>query len=577
MTPPPDERLLAELTGLYGPQAGRSTYDALLARLDAFQNEPKTASARISGRLDQRDALLITYPDQVTRPGEPPLVTLESFAAEHLRGRISAIHILPFYPATSDDGFAVVDYEMVDPGLGDWEDVSRLAGRFRLMADAVINHVSSKNAWLQGYLAGEERYRDYFIAVPPGADLSKVVRPRTLPLVTSFPTPTGEAPLWTTFSADQVDLNYQNPQVLLDVIDALLLYVRCGAQLIRLDAIAYLWKEYGTTCIHLPQTHAVIRVMRAALDRVAPETLLVTETNVPHRENLSYFGDGIHEAQMVYNFALPPLVLHTFLTGNADALTAWAGGLALPSPQTTFLNFLASHDGIGVNPVREILSPGEIDGLVAAVQQRGGLVSSKSTPAGEMPYELNINYFDALSNRQSREREAVQIDRFVAAQAILLALAGMPAIYFHSLFGSHGWIEGVRVTGRNRTINRQKLGWAALEAELADPGSLRSQVFTRLARLLEARRSQPAFSPYGQQAILRLGCAVFGLVRSSGEGGGPVICLHNVTDLPQMAALDMEQMGFAPRMWKDLVGGQGFVMGKRPNLLMRPYQVVWLA
>jgi sucrose phosphorylase len=571
MTLSPDERLLAELTGLYGPQAGRSTYDVLLARLDAFPKAPETS------RLDHRDALLITYPDQVTQPGQPPLETLESFAAEHLTGRISAIHILPFYPATSDDGFAVVDYQAVDPGLGDWEDVSRLAGRFRLMADAVINHVSSKNAWLQAFVAGEERYRDYFIAVPPDADLSKVVRPRTLPLVTSFPTPTGEIPLWTTFSADQVDLNYQNPQVLLDVIDALLLYVRCGAQLIRLDAIAYLWKEFGTTCIHLPQTHAVIRILRAALDRVAPETLLVTETNVPHRENLSYFGDGFHEAQMVYNFALPPLVLHTFMTGNADALTAWASALALPSPQTTFLNFLASHDGIGINPVREILSPAEIDALVNAVQQRGGLVSSKSTPSGEMPYELNINYFDALSNRQSRERETVQVDRFIAAQAILLALAGVPAIYFHSLFGSRGWVDGVRQTGRNRTINRQKLGRAALEAELADLGSLRSQIFTRLARLLEARRSQPAFNPYGRQEVLRLGCAVFGLVRSAGEGSGPVICLHNVTDLPQTAMLDMEPLGLPSRIWKDLVGGQAFVMGRRPNLLLRPYQVLWLA
>jgi glucosylglycerate phosphorylase len=577
MTLTPDERLLAELTELYGPQEGRSTYNALLARLDAFQNEPKDANPQVSGLLDQRDALLITYPDQVNQPGEPPLVTLESFAAKHLTGRISAIHILPFYPATSDDGFAVVDYQEVDPGLGSWEDVVQLAMHFRLMADAVINHISSKSAWVQGYLAGEERYRDYFIAVPPDADLSKVVRPRTLPLVTDFPTPTGEVPLWTTFSADQVDLNYQNPRVLLDVIDALLLYVRCGAQLIRLDAIAFLWKEFGTTCIHLPQTHACIRVMRAALDRVAPETLLVTETNVPHRENLSYFGDGVHEAQLVYNFALPPLTLHTFLTGNADALTGWAGGLALPSPQTTFLNFLASHDGIGVNPVREILSQSEIDGLVAAVQQRGGLVSSKSTPSGEMPYELNINYFDALSNRQSREREAVQIDRFVAAQAILLALKGMPAIYFHSLFGSRGWPEGVRQTGRARTINRQKLGRAALEAELADPCSQRAQVFPRLAHLLEARRSQPAFSPYGGQEVLRLGRAVFGLVRRTEEGGQPVVCLHNVTDQPQTVALEMERLPSAPRMWKDLVSGQGFVLGKRPNLLLQPYQVMWLA
>jgi sucrose phosphorylase len=488
---------------------------------------------------------------------------------------------LPFYPSSSDDGFAVLDYQQVDPRLGTWEDVSRLASRFRLMVDAVINHASSQSAWLRGFLAGDPRFRDYFIAVPPGADLSRVVRPRTLPLVTAFPSPAGEIPLWTTFSADQVDLDYHNPQVLLDVLDALLLYVRRGAQLIRLDAIAYLWKEFGTPCIHLPQSHAVIRVMRAVLDRVAPDAVLVTETNVPHRENLSYFGDGYHEAQLVYNFALPPLVLHTFLTGQAGALTEWASGLApaLPSPRTTFLNFLASHDGIGVTPVREILAPAQIDALVAAVQRRGGLVSSKSGPGGvETPYELNISYFDALSDPHAREPVSLQVDRFIAAHAILFALLGVPAIYFHSLFGSRSWVEGVQLTGRSRTINRQKLARAGLESELADPGSLRAQVFTRLSRLIEARRGQPAFDPYGRQAVLRLGSAVFGLVRGGPEAGAPpVICLHNVTELPQTVELDTESLGFAPRPWKDLVSGQVFALGKHLNLLLQPYQVVWLA
>ncbi|HEY3344512.1 MAG TPA: sugar phosphorylase [Anaerolineaceae bacterium] len=579
MTLPDASRvLLPYLVELYGPQQARATLKQLSPLLDAYRGRLETGERRPAGSLTHRDALLITYPDQVTQAGQAPLATLAEFAEEHLAERISAVHLLPFYPSSSDDGFAVIDYREVDRELGGWEDVSRLAGRFRLMADGVINHVSSRSPWLLEYLAGDPHYHDYFIDVPPDADLSKVVRPRTTPLVTPFPSAAGEKHLWTTFSADQVDLDYHHPQVLLDVLDALLLYVSRGAQLIRLDAIAYLWKEYGTSCIHLPQTHTVIRFLRAVFDLVAPSVLLVTETNVPHVENLSYFGSGHDEAQMIYNFALPPLVVHTFLTGMADKLTEWAAGLALPSRQVTFLNFLASHDGIGVNPVKGILNQSEVDALVAVIRRRGGLVSSKSGPGGvESPYELNISYFDAISDPQARERQSMQVERFLASQAIMLALLGMPGIYFHSLLGSRSWMEGVQLSGRNRSINRQKFDRVRLEAELANPDTLRAQVFERYARLLAARQSAPAFDPFGQQTVLQMGSGVFGLLRGSPASEQAVLCLTNVSDLPQTVELNMEGLGFAPRMWSDLIGGQTFVLGKHPNLLLQPYQVLWLA
>ena len=257
----------------------------------------------------------------------------------------------------------------------------------------------SQHEWFQAFLKDDPQYRDYFIVVEGNPDLSQVVRPRALPLLTTFDTPSGPKQVWTTFSADQVDLNFRNPDVLLEIIDTLLFYVAQGAQFIRLDAIAYLWKEIGTSCIHLPQTHRVIRLFRSVLDAVAPHVMLITETNVPHNENISYFGNGRDEAQMVYNFALPPLVLHTFHTGNSRVLSKWAAGLNLPSDHTTFFNFLASHDGIGVNPARGILSDIEIDALIERVIQHGGLVSYKDDASGvQIPYELNINYFDALSD-----------------------------------------------------------------------------------------------------------------------------------------------------------------------------------
>ncbi len=571
------------LTALYGEAVGRATYDRLRELMNRYQSfpSPGQSEAREEGGLSERDSILITYADQVREPGAPPLRTLADFCDKHLAGLVSGIHILPFYPWTSDDGFSVSDYRAVDPAFGEWDDVARVGRRFRLMFDAVINHISSQSAWFQAFLRDDPRYRDYFITVEGSPDLSGVVRPRALPLLTKFAPPSGgaERAVWTTFSDDQIDLNYANPEVLLEVIDTLLFYVAHGAEFIRLDAIAYLWKEIGTPCIHLPQTHRVIQLFRAVLDEAALHVRLITETNVPHQDNISYFGDGHNEAQLVYNFALPPLTLHAFHTGDARVLSEWASGLSLPSDRTTLFNFLASHDGIGLNPARGILPEAELEALVQRALAHGGLVSYKHNPDGsQSPYELNLNYFDALNYQlplTDRRSVSAAIDRFLAAQAIMLALVGVPGIYFHSLFGSRGWPEGVKQTGRNRTINRQKLDRATLESELADPTSLRRRVFNRYAQLLQARAASPAFHPHGSQQILDGGQAVFAVLRLAPQGDHRVLCLQNVSGQPQSARIDLEaRLGLATqRGWAvDLVSGRRF---KSP-LRLRPYQTLWL-
>jgi sucrose phosphorylase len=455
--------LLDHLVFLYGAEQAPS----LLERVEKLLAEVRPRMKACEGALSERDSILITYGDQVQTSNEKPLQTLHIFCNQYIRDIVSGIHILPFYPWTSDDGFSVRDHRQVDPALGEWQDVAAMQANFRLMFDAVINHISSQSEWFQGFLNDEPRYRDYFITVEGAPDLSQVVRPRTLPLLTNYQTASGEKRVWTTFSADQIDLNFNNPDVLLEILDVLLLYAEKGADFIRLDAIAYLWKQIGTPCIHLPQTHHVIQFLRRALDQVAPHVHFITETNVPHLDNLSYFGDGTNEAQLVYNFALPPLTLHTFHTGDARILSDWARTLTLPSDKTTFFNFLASHDGIGLNPARGILSQADIDSIVETTLAHGGLVSYKQNPDGtQSPYEMNINYFDALSRlpsplggRAGDEGESESLDlqssRFIASQAIMLSLIGVPGIYFHSLFGSRGWMEGVKISGHNRTINRE--------------------------------------------------------------------------------------------------------------------------
>jgi sucrose phosphorylase len=442
------------------------------------------------------------------------------------------------------------------------------------MFDAVINHISTQSQWFRAFLNDDPKYREYFIIVEGNPDLSQVIRPRVSPLLTPFTTPSGEKMVWTTFSADQVDLNFKNPDVLLEVIDILIFYILQGAELIRLDAIAYLWKEKSSPSIHLPQTHRVIQLFRAILDEVAPHVILVTETNVPHADNISYFGDGTNEAQMVYNFALPPLVLHTIHTGNAEVISQWASGLKTPTSQTTFFNFLASHDGIGLNPVRGILSERAIEDLVAHSMEQGGFVSYKrNTDGSQSPYELNVNYFDALSHPDGNETIETQVNRFILAHAIMLSMPGVPGIYFHSLFGSRGWKEGVAITGYKRAINRQKLSRHELEKELSDPGSRRHLVFSRLAKLLRLRASQPAFHPNGETRVIEFGQSIFAIRRVAPHGREQALCLHNVSGKKIRVVIDSAIAGSGSVV--DMFSERE-IPGGRKSIQLMPYQFTWL-
>ena len=523
-------RLLGHLVRIYGDERARATSVRLRELLETFAKQhPATARSRL---FDEADVVLIAYGDQVREPGEAPLETLRRFLLRHTGGTVSGLHLLPHYPATSDDGFAVADYSAVDPALGDWADVEALASSSRLMLDAVLNHTSASHPWFTGWLAGDPSYAGFYVDADPAWDLSRVVRPRATPLLTRFDGADGPRSVWTTFSADQVDLNYAEPDVLLAATAELLRYVAHGAGMLRLDAVAYLWKQPGTPCIHLPQTHEIVRLWRTVLDAVAPGTLLVTETNVPHRENLTYFGDGSDEAHLVYQFALPPLTLHAFHTGDATKLASWAAELSTPSPATTFLNFLASHDGIGLRPVEGILDDLEVAALGEAVQRNGGLVSYRSTADGaRSPYELNSVFLDALA-APGVEEQRREVARFDAAHAILLSLAGMPLIYFQSLFGSRNWAAGAQRTGRARTVNRQRFAARDLEAELADPGSLRRQVLDRLLARIAVRVREPAFHPAAAQNVLAAGTSYLALQRTPTDGGTSVVCVHDVSGRP---------------------------------------------
>lgn len=582
-----EERIIHLLEFLYGQEEGDQAWNRLQTQLNDFRRNTNDLDVQASpgpDLLTEKDAILITYGDQIHQEGKSPLKTLAEFLESRLGNAISGTHILPFFPYSSDDGFSIIDYRQVDPKLGNWEDLARLGRNYRLMIDGVINHISSQSDWFQSFLQDEPPYNGFFITVDPHADLSKVVRPRALPLLTAVQTVKGKKWVWTTFSADQIDLNYSNPQLLLAIIDVLLFYVSKGAEIIRLDAIAYLWKELGTPCIHLPQTHAVVKLFRAILDAVAPGVLLITETNVPHRENISYFGDILpstnrtDEAQIVYQFTLAPLILHTFRTGNARVISAWARKLETPSPSCTFFNFIASHDGIGVRPAEGILSPHEIEALVSQTLKHGGEVSYKTNSDGsKSAYELNITLYDMLNDPALPNLER-DVCRFLASQVIMLSLIGVPGIYFHSLIGAKNCKPCYRETGRVRSINREKFTLEELLHHLNGAGTRTRLVFEGYLHLLNQRRGCAAFHPQVNQRILDLDDRVFVLIRASKNDGELILCLVNVSNGTVDLSIQPEETNLPHcEKWRDLIGEQVFRSNKGGLYLkLDPYQSIWL-
>ena len=494
-----DNRIKHKLEYLYGKEVGAQTTDRLGDLIDEWRRRlPEIPGSETGGvPVDESDAVIIAYGDTIRSPDQAPLAALKTFADERLAGVVSGIHILPFYPYSSDDGFSVMDYRLVNPDWGEWSHIRAISENFRFMADLVLNHCSAQGAWFEGYLKGEERYADYFITVEPGTDLSGVFRPRALPLTHEFSVNGENKQIWTTFSRDQVDLNLANPEVFLEFVDILLDYVSKGVRIVRLDAVGFLWKEIGTSCMHLPKTHEMIKLFRLILTESAPGVILITETNVSHKENISYFGDGSDEAHMVYQFTLPPLTLDAFIRGDASKLTRWAQTLPEPNSDYTFFNFLASHDGVGLLPAREYLDEEELEKLIEAVKDRGGLVGCKSTPDGDIPYELNISYRDAVAEKDLSDE--LRSRKFLSSQAVMLAMAGVPGIYIHSLLGSGNWSEGVLSTGMNRAINREKLSLDALISELDDASTLRHTIFHGYSGLLKAR-TDPSGLPSRRRA-----------------------------------------------------------------------------
>lgn len=526
-------------------------------------------------RWSQNDVLLITYGDSLKEaiPNKPPLSTLSDFLNAHLHDTLTGVHILPFFPYSSDDGFSVIDYRQVNPELGSWDDIRQIAQKFDLMTDVVLNHVSSQSEWFQQFKKGQLPGCDYFIVVDPTTDVADVVRPRNTSLLCPVETPQGSQHVWATFSHDQIDLNFANPDVLVVFIDIIVAYLNAGAKFLRLDAIGYLWKTLGTSCIHLRQTHLLIRLLREVVALVDPEAIIVTETNVPNPENLSYFGNR-NEAHLIYNFSLPPLLVNAMLQERADHLKTWMMSMPPAPLGCAYFNFTASHDGIGLRPTEGLLDADEYETFLQCMQQFGGEISMRAKADGSAsPYEINISLFDAMKGTAQGEDEW-QIPRFICSQTVMMSLEGIPAFYIHSLLATPNDRQNVEKTGRKRSINRHQWNYPQLIDQLKTPDSAQSIVFQELSRLIKLRRQQPAFHPNATQYTLQLPPALFGFWRQSMERDQSIFSIHNLTPRPQSLVLRNINL-IGTETWFDLISATT-IESNQSTLTLAPYQSVWI-
>jgi sucrose phosphorylase len=523
---------------------------------------------------DQKDVTVITYGDTIVEPGRKPLATLLEFMDARFNEIASGVHVLPFCPYSSDDGFAVTDFYNVNEKLGNWDDIRAIAEHYDLMADLVINHCSSENTWFQNFIRGEGEGHDYFITVDADVQLDEVVRPRTSPLLRKTETAHGVKYVWCTFSHDQVDLDFSNIEVLKEFVRIVRRYLDMGVHTFRLDAVAFLWKKTGTNCLNLPETHEIVRLLRTLVEHAKADAILITETNIPNRENLSYFGNA-NEAHMIYNFSLPPLLLNTMVTGNCHYLKQWQMSMPPAQNGTAYFNFIASHDGIGLRPTEGLLNDEDIASLINTMQSFGGKISwSTGAQNIKRPYEINIALFDAMQGT-TKGPDEWGIDRYICAHAIMIALEGVPAFYIHSLLGTRNDYENMERMGYNRAINRHQWKLDDLQNALDDNASEQYTLYNRLKRIITIRQQQPAFHPNATQFTLHTGNQLFSFWRQSVDRRQSIFCIYNISDENQSLLLRDLNLILTDN-WRDLISGRTYQ--EHDELLdINPYQVLWIS
>ena len=522
--------------------------------------------------ISEKTSIIICYGDSVFDSKQKYLIKgFQNFYQKRLKNYFNTVHFLPFYPSSSDSGFAVKDHYKIDSRIGTWSNISNFAKKNDVMADIVINHSSARGLWFRNFLKDKKPGKNYFLTVNTKFNTSKVVRPRDHELLKKINIFKKTEYLWRTFSPDQLDLNFKNPVVLLRFIKIMINLVNHGVTIFRLDAIAYLWKESGTKCINLKQTHEIIKLFRLICSLLNVKTILVTETNLPEKENLSYFGKK-DEANWIYNFSLSPLLIHAFLFENSSYLSRWSKQLPSTKLGNNYLNFIASHDGIGMRPAEGILNKKSTRDLLIRLKKNGSKFSYRKIKGkSKKVYEANITVFNALKKSNIDKEGKFYFERYISAHAIMISFEGVPAVYFNSLFGTSNDEAKYIITGNNRDINRYRWNQKHILNQLKNSKSKQSIFYKSLTNLLSIRTKQKAFHPNASRTTLNMGSKIFCFQRKSIDKKQSIICLTNLSSKAQYLTLNKKL-----RSWKNLINQKLYILPNK-RLKLEPFQTVWLS
>jgi len=544
--------------------------DLILELIKTFQKDYKFKKEIIS----EKSLLLISYGDNLKNKNEVPLKTLKNFFEKNLKNCFEILHILPFYPSSSDGGFSVTDHKNVNKDLGTWHDIRSLSNHASIMADLILNHSSIKGKWFNSFIKEKEDYKNFFFTIDDNFDFSKVIRPRDHKLIQIYNYKKKNNKLWCTFSHDQIDLNFKDPLVLIEFIEIVLLLLSKGVTTFRLDAVAFIWKKNGTSCVNLPETHEIVKLLRLIVNYINPHALIVTETNLPRKENLSYFGNN-DEANWIYNFPLPPLILYTFLFEDSSKISGWSKSMPPAKINNAYLNFIASHDGIGMRPAEGILDNIILDKLFKRVKKNGGKFSFRKVETKNKVYEVNITLFDALKRTDFDKDGIFAVERYIAAHSILLALEGVPAIYFNSLFGTSNDQNAFIKTGIKRNINRFKWDLSDLNKKLKNKNSLENVIYSKIINIISLRQKQIAFHPNATQYTLTLGNKLFGVWRQSIDRSQNIFAITNISSVVRELKLSKINL-FENQLWFDLLKPDESLNNLK-ILKLKPFQTVWIS
>ena len=566
---------LREIYHEHSEEEINSVWSQLLQILGPYNVNRDTSESGNESIWDSSSVVLITYPDAIYRKDESTLKTLAEFIKNRLGGLSSVIHVLPFLPSTSDGGFSVSNHEKIEENFGDWNDLKNLAITHKVMADLVLNHVSASHPWVHQFLKTEEPGSSYIVA-PSQIDIwEEVIRPRNSSLFTNVKTDKGFKNVWTTFGPDQIDVDWRNPYIFLEFLKLLVRYINNGSEWIRLDAIAFIWKEPHTTCLHLDPVHLIVKLLNKCLKIIKPSAVLITETNVPEDENLSYLTDG-DEANLAYNFTLPPLLLEAIYTGQTDLLNNWLSNWNELPTCTSLLNFTSSHDGIGLRALEGIMENNRVHNLLVESEKRGGLVSHRRMSNGkDQPYELNISWWSAMSHIGS-DITLLQFERFLLSQVFTLSLKGVPAFYLPSILASPNDLDTFRKTGQRRDLNREKFEANKLIDLLKNFDSPASKNISYLSHIVKVRSRLRAFHPEACMKCISTdidNCIIF--QRGSGEDRVYVICnmSEKCLNIKLLNELDLLELDSTKCLIDNITGSILNV----DKFQLNPYQVVWVS